>query len=111
MSDVTGAAPRFVRVGRVTDVPPGQPEVFDVEDRKIAVFRLEDGYHAIDDICTHDGGPLADGEVEGDQVICPRHGARFSIVTGAALAFPAVTPVTSYPVRVEGEELLVGLPD
>ncbi len=108
---MSGEAPRFVRVGRVTDVPPGRPEVFDVEDRKIAVFRLESGYHAIDDICTHDGGPLADGEVEGDQVICPRHGARFSIVTGAALSFPAVTPVTSYPVRVEGEELLVGLPD
>jgi 3-phenylpropionate/trans-cinnamate dioxygenase ferredoxin component len=105
------AAARFVRVGRVGDVPSGRSEVFDVEDRKIAVFRLPDGFHAIDDICTHDGGPLADGEVEGDQVICPRHGARFSIVTGAALAFPAITPVESYPVRVEGDDLLVGLPD
>jgi 3-phenylpropionate/trans-cinnamate dioxygenase ferredoxin subunit len=102
---------RFVRVGRVGEVPDGRPEVFDVEDRKIAIYRLDDGYYAIDDICTHDGGPLAEGEVEGDEVICPRHGARFSIKTGAALTFPAVSPVDRYPVRVEGDDLLVGLPD
>ena len=58
------------------------PKVFDIEDRRIAVYRLEDGFHAIDDICTHDGGPLAEGEVEGDQVICPRHGARFPFEPG-----------------------------
>ncbi len=108
---MSGGGARFVRVGKTIDVPAERAEVFDVEDRKIAVFRLEDGYYAIDDLCTHDGGPLADGEVEEDQVICPRHGARFSIRTGAALTFPAVTPVDSYPVRVEGEDLLVGLPE
>lgn len=105
------APARFVRVGRVGDVPQGRAEVFDVEERKIAVYRLEDGFYAIDDICTHDGGPLADGDVEEDQVICPRHGARFSIKTGAALTFPAVTPVESYLVRVEGDELLIGIPE
>jgi 3-phenylpropionate/trans-cinnamate dioxygenase ferredoxin subunit len=108
---VTGKTARFVKVGRVADVPSGGAEIFDVDDRRIAVYRLEDGFYAIDDICTHDGGPLAEGEVEGDQVICPRHGARFSIKTGAALTFPAVTPVESYPVKVEGDELLVGLPE
>lgn len=108
---MSGTTARFVRVGRVGDVPRGRAEVFDVEERKIAVYRLPDGFFAIDDICTHDGGPLADGEVDDDQVICPRHGARFSIKTGAALTFPAVTPVESYPVRVEGEELLIGIPE
>lgn len=102
---------RFVRVGRVADVPQGGAEVFPVDGRRIAVYRLEDGFYAIDDICTHDGGPLAEGEVEGDEVICPRHGARFSIKTGAALTFPAVTPVDRYPVRVEGDEVFVGLPE
>ena len=101
--------PRYVRVGRVSDVPEGGAEVFEVEDRRIAVYRIPEGLFAIDDICTHDGGPLAQGEVEGDQVICPRHGARFSIKTGAALSLPAITGVTSYPVRVEGDDLLVGL--
>jgi len=107
---MTGEA-RYVRVGKASDVPAGRAEVFDVEDRKIAVFRLEDGFFAIEDICTHDGGPLAEGEIEEDQVICPRHGARFDIKTGAALTLPAVTPVESYPVRVEGNELFIGLPD
>lgn len=104
-------ATRFVRVGRVDEVPDGRPEVFDVDDRKIAVYRIDGAYYAIDDICTHDGGPLAEGDVEGDEVTCPRHGARFNIRTGAALSFPAITPVDTYPVRVEGEDLLVGLPD
>ena len=104
-------AVRYVRIGKASDVSPGRAEVFDVEDRKIAVFRLEDAFYAIEDICTHDGGPLAEGEIEDDQVICPRHGARFNIKTGAALTMPAVTPVESYPVRVEGNELYIGLPD
>ena len=108
---MSGGGARYVRVGRTGEIPAGRGEVFDVEDRKIAVYRLESAYYAIDDICTHDGGPLAEGEVEGDQVICPRHGARFSIKTGAALSFPAITPVESYPVRVDGEELFIGLPD
>ncbi|HEY3155960.1 MAG TPA: non-heme iron oxygenase ferredoxin subunit [Candidatus Eisenbacteria bacterium] len=107
---MTGTA-RYVRVGKASDIPGGRAEVFDVEDRKIAVFRLEDGFYAIEDICTHDGGPLAEGEIEEDQVICPRHGARFNIKTGDALTLPAVTPVESYPVRVEGNELFIGLPD
>lgn len=102
---------RFVKVGRVSDIPSGRPEVFEVEDRQIAIYRLEDGYFAIEDICTHDGGPLAEGEIEGHEVICPRHGARFDIKTGAALCMPAVTGVESYPVRLEGEDLYVGLPD
>jgi 3-phenylpropionate/trans-cinnamate dioxygenase ferredoxin component len=106
------ATARFVRVGRATDVPAGRPGVFLIEDRHIAVYRFADGWYAIDDICTHDGGPLADGDVEdGGIVVCPRHGARFSVRTGAALSFPAVTPVDTYPVLVEGDDLLVGLPD
>ena len=102
---------RFVKVGRAGDVPAERPEVFELEDRHIAVYRLDGAYYAIEDICTHDGGPLAEGEVEGQEVICPRHGARFDIKTGAALCMPAITPVESYPVRVEGDDLLIGLPD
>lgn len=105
------AALRFVKVGKVSDVPEGRGETFDVDHRRIAVFRLGDGFYAIEDICTHDGGPLAEGEVEDDVVICPRHGAKFSIRTGAALSLPAITPVDAYPVRVEGDDLVVGLPE
>lgn len=102
---------RFVKVGRVSEIQDGRPEVFEVEDRHIAIYRLDDGYYAIEDICTHDGGPLAEGDVEGQEVICPRHGARFDIKTGAVRSMPAITPVAAYPVRVDGDDLLVGLPD
>ncbi len=102
---------RFVKIGRSTEVPEGRPEVFEIEDRHIAVYRLDGAYYAIEDICTHDGGPLAEGELDGQEVICPRHGARFDIKSGAATCMPAITPVESYPVRVEGDDLLIGLPD
>lgn len=108
---MSASTARFVKVGRAGDVPDGRPEVFEVEDRHIAVFRLDGAYHAIEDICTHDGGPLAEGELDGQEVICPRHGARFDIKTGAARCMPAIAPVESYPVRVEGDDLLIGLPD
>lgn len=67
---------------------------------EVAVYRCDDGFHAIEDVCTHDYGPLAEGEVEGCQVICPRHGARFDIKTGKALTLPAFRPVETYPVEV-----------
>lgn len=105
------AAARFVRVGRTAEIPEGRPEIFDVEDRRIAVYRLDGAYYAIEDLCTHDGGPLAEGDFEGDEVICPRHGARFSIKTGEVRALPAVTPVDTFPVRVDGDDLWIGLPE
>ena len=109
MSGTTAGA--YVTVARVGEIPPGGVKVLRIGDQEIAVFNVAGAYHAMDDICTHDGGPLAEGEIEGDVVICPRHGARFSIRTGAALSFPAVTPVDRYPVRVEGDDLLVGIPE
>jgi len=108
---MTQQAIRFVKVGKVAEVPPGGRETFDVDGRRIAVFRLDDGFYAIEDICTHDGGPLAEGEVEGDLGVCPRHRARFNIRTGAVLSLPAFVPVDTYPVRVEGDDLLIGVPE
>lgn len=67
----------------------------------VAVFHREGAYYAIEDMCTHDGGELASGAVEGDEVVCPRHGARFCIKNGKALTPPAYEDVHSFPVRVE----------
>lgn len=72
----------------------------DIDGTQIAVFNLDGSYYAIEDVCTHDGGILTGGAVEGDQIICPRHGARFSIKTGCVLAPPAYEDVTTFPVRV-----------
>jgi 3-phenylpropionate/trans-cinnamate dioxygenase ferredoxin subunit len=80
---------------------PGQVRVVDVDGTHIAVFNIEGAYYAIEDVCTHDGGELASGALEGDQVICPRHGARFCVRTGEAMSAPAWEPTATFPVRVE----------
>ena len=73
----------------------------EIDGAKIAVYRLDDGFYAIEDVCTHDNGELASGCVENGEVICPRHQAHFSIRTGEALTAPAYEPVAVFPVRVE----------
>jgi 3-phenylpropionate/trans-cinnamate dioxygenase ferredoxin subunit len=73
----------------------------DVDGVAVAVFNLGGEFYAIEDVCTHDGGDLAGGEVDGDAIVCPRHGARFSIKTGEVLAPPAYEPIATFPVRVQ----------
>jgi 3-phenylpropionate/trans-cinnamate dioxygenase ferredoxin component len=90
----------WVDVASAEDLPPGGQHVVVVEGVRIAVFNLTGRYFAIEDLCTHDGAPLAGGIVQGDEVICPRHGARFCIRTGEALSPPAYEPVPTFPVRV-----------
>jgi 3-phenylpropionate/trans-cinnamate dioxygenase ferredoxin subunit len=92
----------WVPVAPASEFPPGTHRVVDVDGAQVAVFNLDGEYFAIEDVCTHDGGILTGGPVDGDQVVCPRHGARFSIRTGAALTPPAFEPVSKFPVRVEG---------
>jgi 3-phenylpropionate/trans-cinnamate dioxygenase ferredoxin subunit len=99
----------FVTVAKADDIPPGQVRVYEVGDRRIAVCNVDGTFYAIDNVCTHDGGPLDQGELEGDQIECPRHGARFDVRTGRALALPAVRPVGTYPVQVRGNEVMVSL--
>jgi len=97
----------FVTVARVGEIPVGGVKVVRVDDQPIALFHLDDGYYAMDDLCTHDGGPLAEGYLEDHVIECPRHGARFDIKTGAVLCLPATAPVPTYPVRVVGDEIQV----
>lgn len=92
----------WVNVARVEELPPGSRRVVDVDGIAVAVFNLGGEFYAIEDVCNHDGGELASGRVEGCVVICPRHGARFDIKTGAVLAPPAYEDVATFPVRVEG---------
>lgn len=100
----------FVLVGTVDELPPGgAPIVVDVKRRWVAVYNIDGHFYAIEDRCTHDDGPLADGEVDGHVVKCPRHGARFDITTGAKLSGPAGTvDVPTYEVQVEGNQIYVG---
>ena len=94
-------------VARVGEIAEGACKVIYLDDVAIAVFHIAGHYHAIEDICTHDGGPLAEGYLEGCIIECPRHGAKFDVRTGAVVAMPAMSPVPSYAVRVEGDEIQV----
>ena len=79
----------FLRVCKTADVPDPGKTVFEVDDRFIVLIHLDGEFYALDDACTHDGGPLGDGLLEGSQIICPRHGAIFDVRTGQALCMPA----------------------
>lgn len=97
-----------IEVCRDGDIPEGGHRLVDVGGGiEVAVFFVDGAYHAIEDVCTHDNGPLAEGELDGCQVICPRHGARFDIRTGAAVSLPAYRPVEAFPVRVEDGRVLL----
>jgi len=99
----------FVAVAKTSDVPVGEAKVFSVNGKGIALCHVGGEFYAIDDVCTHDGGPLGEGFIEDHQIECPRHGARFDIKTGKALTLPAVMPVNSYPVQVDGDDVKVQL--
>lgn len=90
----------WITVARVGEIAPGNWRAVDADGARIVVFNLGGEYYAIEDVCTHDGGQLTGGTVDGDEIVCPRHGARFSIRSGAALTAPAYEPVAKFPVRV-----------
>jgi 3-phenylpropionate/trans-cinnamate dioxygenase ferredoxin subunit len=90
----------WLDVASVDELPPGSRRVVDADGVAVAVFNLDGAYFAIRDECPHDGGDLAQGKLEGEVIVCPRHGARFSVRTGAVLGPPAYEDVRSYPVRV-----------
>ena len=91
----------WIAVGPADSIPSGDYAQVEVDAALVAVFNIDGRFYAIDDLCTHDGGELAGGAVEGDVVICPRHGARFCLRTGAALTPPAYEPVRTYETRVK----------
>ncbi len=97
----------FVKVATTGDLAPGQGKMVEVDGKKIALFNLEGSFDAIDDTCTHRGGPLSEGEIEGEQVTCPWHGAIFDIKSGEVLGPPAPKGVARYNVRVAGTDIEV----
>jgi 3-phenylpropionate/trans-cinnamate dioxygenase ferredoxin subunit len=80
---------------------PGEVRTLDADGTFVAVFNIGGSYYAIEDVCTHDGGDLASGPLEGDEIVCPRHGARFCVRTGEALTAPAYEPTATFPTRIE----------
>ncbi len=91
----------WVTVAEEKDLPPGTFRCVDIDDVMVAVFNLDGEYHAIENVCSHEYAELTDGELEGGEIVCPLHGARFDIRTGEAMTPPAYEPVAKLPVRVD----------
>jgi 3-phenylpropionate/trans-cinnamate dioxygenase ferredoxin subunit len=100
----------YIPVGEAKDYPSGERLFVEIDGEPIVIFNIAGKFFAIADLCSHDNGPLGDGELEDLEIICPRHGARFDVTNGRALALPAVVDIPSYPVRVVDGQIEVGLP-
>lgn len=97
----------WIEVAAADEIAPGACRTVEVDGKWVAVFNLGGEFHAIEDVCTHDGGDLASGEIDGDAIVCPRHGARFCIKTGEVLSPPAYEDVPTFPVRVQDGKVQV----
>jgi 3-phenylpropionate/trans-cinnamate dioxygenase ferredoxin component len=106
-----GPMKKLVEVAKTTDIPAGEVRSFEVEGLPIAVCNLDGRFCAVEDRCTHDDGPLGEGRLDGPEIECPRHGARFDVRTGEVLALPAFIPIKTYPIRIDGDRLSVEIGD
>lgn len=97
----------FQKVAVLAELPPNSRIIAEVDDKLLALFNVNGEIYAIDDVCTHDDGPLSDGNLEGYQIACPRHGARFDIRNGKVLSMPATRNTGSYEVKVEGQGIFI----
>ena len=99
----------FYKVAKVSETPPGTKKLVEVDFVPVLLFNVQGEFYAIEDVCTHDDGPLAEGWFSGDEIECPRHGARFCVKTGKALCMPAVEDVECYTVKLEGDDILISV--
>lgn len=95
------------KAAKLSEIAPGTTRRIVVDSMEILLCNVEGKIYAIEDVCTHDGGPLDQGELEGECVVCPRHGATFDVRTGDALTLPAVLPLMKFGVTVEGDDIYV----
>ena len=100
----------FIPVGSVEEIKRGGRLFIEIDGKPIVILNIADHYYAIADVCSHDDGPVGEGNVEGFEIICPRHGARFDIRTGKVLALPAFVDIPAYPIRVVGDQIEIGIP-
>lgn len=98
----------YVKVGTTADIPPGERIITEIgDDLWVAVFNVDGTYHAIEDVCPHDEGPIGEGELEGHIIECPRHGQRFDVRDGSRQQLASTGDVPVFDVKVEGDEVFV----
>lgn len=97
----------WINVATINDFTPGSFQVVDTDTVSILVFNIDGQFYAVENTCTHDGGTLSDGWLQNDEIVCPRHGARFCVRTGAVTAPPAYEDINTFPIRVENDMVQV----
>ncbi len=100
--------PQFVKVASVSDVPPGEMKIVELDGEEVVLANVDGEFVAFNNECTHRAGPLGEGLLMGDVVECPFHGGQFNVKTGEVISPPPSEPVKTYPVEVEGDDIKVG---
>ena len=101
----------FVKVAKISDIKNGERKIIELNDVIVALFNINGEFYCIEDVCTHDDGPVAEGALNGFEIECPRHGALFDIRDGSVLSMPAVVPVPTYRVKIDGDDILIEATD
>ncbi len=100
----------FIEIAPASELPSGERLFVDIADKPVVIFNIAGQLFAIGDVCSHDDGPLGDGTIEGNNIVCPRHGAEFDLRNGKAMQMPAVIDIPAYPVRVVDGNIQIGIP-
>ena len=101
----------IVKVANTTDINEGEARSFQVDEIDVAICNVGGSFYAIENVCTHDNGPLGEGSLKGCEIECPRHGARFDVTNGAVTRQPAYGPVSTFPVTVDNGEIYIDISD
>ncbi len=99
----------FVKLTNISDVEQGKMKSFEIEYEKILLCNIDGEFFAVSNECSHDSAPISDGHLDGDQIVCPRHGARFCLKNGEVKAPPAVAPISTYELKIVNDEILIKL--
>ena len=97
----------LIRIADTSDIAEGEARVFNVEDISIVICNVNGIFHAIENVCSHDEAPLGEGELFGNEIECPRHGARFDVATGEVTRIPAVAPIETFPVHIKDDTIYI----
>jgi len=101
----------FVEVAKLGEIPDPGKQLFELDERLVVLFHVGGEFYCLDDVCTHDDGPLGEGRLDGYAIACPRHGAKFDIRNGQALTMPATEATSFHEVKVDGQAILVRIND
>ncbi|MGZ9224385.1 MAG: Rieske (2Fe-2S) protein [Anaerolineales bacterium] len=100
----------YVDIAPANELPNGERLFVEIEGKPIVIFNIAGQFFSIADVCSHDDGPVGEGDLEGYNIVCPRHGAEFDVRTGKVISMPAVVDIPAYPVRVVDEMIQLGIP-